>query len=191
MSPPQIIILGGPNGAGKSTAAAHLLPPDLTFVNADEVAEGLPGYPSPEVDREAGRLVLAQMDDLEARRESFAIETTLAGRGLAARVARLKRSGYRFRLVFVWSPSADFCVLRVAARVRAGGHAIPEPTIRRRYAAGLANLFGLYQPLADKWAVYDGSAGILRRIADGIMDKVVRVQDFESWRLMHEGASDE
>jgi len=36
-------------------------------------------------------------------------------------------------LVFFSLPSAEFAMARVAARVAAGGHNIPEPTIRRRF----------------------------------------------------------
>ena len=43
---PLFLILAGPNGAGKSTAAASLLPSDVVFLNADEMAKSLPGYPS-------------------------------------------------------------------------------------------------------------------------------------------------
>ena len=46
---PLVVVIGGPNGAGKSTAAGRLLPEGMIFVNADEIAKGLPG--SPEVDR--------------------------------------------------------------------------------------------------------------------------------------------
>lgn len=92
---PTFVVLGGPNGAGKSTAAAILLPAEMTFVNADEVAKGLPDYPSHAADLEASRLVLEQMDELEADRADFAVETTLAGRSLAARAARLRAVGYR------------------------------------------------------------------------------------------------
>jgi predicted ABC-type ATPase len=77
---PQLIVLAGPNGAGKSTAASLLLPEGLAFVNADEVAKTLPGYPSRAVDILAGRLVLEQMDNLERERASFAVETTLSSR---------------------------------------------------------------------------------------------------------------
>jgi hypothetical protein len=114
---PQVVVIAGPNGAGKSTCASLYLPFGMTYVNADEVAKGLPGYPSPLVDVQAARIVLEMMDELESRQESFAVETTLAARALAARLSRLRKAGYRFHLVFVWSPSADFSVLRVAARV--------------------------------------------------------------------------
>lgn len=118
---PLVVVLGGPNGAGKSTCAAALLPDDLPFINADEVAKGLPEDIQAHRDIEAGRIVLARMDELEAGSRSFAVETTLAGRPLATRIGRLKQRGYLFRLVYIWSPSPDFSVERVASRARLGG----------------------------------------------------------------------
>ena len=41
--------------------------------------------------------------------------------------------GYQFHLVFLCLPDPDMAVARVAARVREGGHDVPEETIRRRY----------------------------------------------------------
>ena len=38
-----------------------------------------------------------------------------------------------------------------------GGHDIPPQEIRRRYQRGIVNLFELYIPIADAWAVYDNS----------------------------------
>lgn len=95
---PQIVILAGPNGAGKSTAASELLSPAITFLNADEIAKGLPVLPSAVRDVQAGRLLLSQLDDLQSRRQDIAIETTLASRTLALRIERLQREGYRFLL---------------------------------------------------------------------------------------------
>ena len=51
----------------------------------------------------------------------------------------------------------DYSVLRVAERVKQGGHNIPEATIRRRFAAGLANL-GAYCAAVNHWAVYENTA---------------------------------
>ncbi len=155
---PLIIVLGGANGAGKSTAAATVLPQEIPFLNADEIAKTLPDYPSMAADLEASRIILTLMDEREENRDSFAVETTLASRSLAARVIRLKKVGYQFRLVYIWSASADFSVERVSSRVRLGGHDIPEDTIRRRYAAGLKNFFHLYLPLADFWEVHDNTS---------------------------------
>ena len=51
----------------------------------------------------------------------------------------------------------DYPVLRVAERVKQGGHNIPEATIRRRFAAGLANL-DAYCAAVNHWAVYENTA---------------------------------
>lgn len=185
---PVVVVLGGPNGAGKSTSAEVVLPSGITFLNADEVAKTLPHYPSSAADLEAGRLVLERMDELERRKEDFAVETTLASRSLAARVRRLRSEGYLFRLIYVWSASAEFSVERVAERVRVGGHDIPENVIRRRYRASLRNLFELYLPLADLWDVHDntGQEGP-RLIAERLQTGEV-VHDPTLWDFIRESA---
>ncbi len=48
-------------------------------------------------------------------------------------------------------------VLSGLAYGRQGGHNIPEPTIRRRFEAGLRLLAEVYQPLVDQWVVYDNA----------------------------------
>ncbi len=189
---PEVLVIAGPNGAGKSTCASKLLPEGLEYLNADEVAIGLPGYPSPSVDIQAGRIILARMDQHERRAESFAIETTLATRSLATRIGRLRRFGYRFRLLFIWSPSVDFSIGRVAARVRAGGHSIPEETIRRRYEAGLRNFRDLYQPMADSWDLFDNSRPeALMRIASGSLGSEIVIGDQSTWSKVIRRGDDE
>ncbi|MCY2996183.1 MAG: hypothetical protein NTY19_51290 [Planctomycetota bacterium] len=102
---------------------------------------------------EAGSIMHARLRELAARRRDFAFETTLASRSLAPWLAELVRGGYEFHLVFLWLPSEDFAVQRVADRVRMGGHSVPEATVRRRYERGLRNFFRLYQPLAATWGM--------------------------------------
>ena len=48
-------------------------------------------------------------------------------------------------------------VQRVAARVRDGGHSIPEGVVRRRYDRSLSNFFNRYRPIADSWLMLDNS----------------------------------
>ncbi len=95
--------------------------------------------------------MLSRLRDLAKEKRNFAFETTLAGRSLAPWLARLIDDGYEFHLVYLWLPSADLAVARVADRVRMGGHHVPEETIRRRYRAGLRNFFRLYMQLATLW----------------------------------------
>src|SRR5436309_6670143 len=168
---PLVIAIAGPNGAGKSTTAPSLLRDALRvseFVNADAIAGGMSAFRPDSVAIPAGRVMLERMRHLAKTRADFAFETTLANRSFAPWLARLKRSGYHVHVLFLWLESVDLAVNRVAARVRLGGHDVPEVTVRRRYARGLRNLFGLYLPIADSWQVFDNSrVGRPRLIAAG------------------------
>jgi predicted ABC-type ATPase len=179
---PIFIVIAGPNGSGKSTAAALLLPRDIPFLNADEVAKKLPVYPSTSADMEASRIVLSEMDAHEINERGFAFETTLASRSLAPRIVRLHQAGYFFQLLFAFLPDPELAIARVAARVRQGGHDIPEVTIRRRFQAGLSNFFRIYLPLADHWSAYDTSVrSPVRLIAEGNTGHSIRVEDQGLW----------
>lgn len=153
-------MLAGPNGAGKSTAAPFLLRELLgirDFINADVIAvEQSPSDPA-SVAVAAGREMLSRLHDLARRRQSFAFESTLASRSLASWLAQLIETGYSLHILFLWLPTPEAALERVARRVRAGGHSVPEVVVRRRYARGLHNFFHLYQPLTTTWSLYDSS----------------------------------
>jgi len=157
---PQAVILAGPNGAGKSTTKVRLIPDSFVFLNADEIARDLRlrGEATEQsVDMAAGRLLLARLAEVESARQSFALETNLANRSLAQRILRWQELGFRVSVYYLWIPSPDLAVARVALRVQAGGHHIPEATIRRRYFRGLHNFFEVYAPIADRWRLYNNS----------------------------------
>jgi predicted ABC-type ATPase len=159
---PSVVVLAGPNGAGKSTAAPALLRGVLgvnEFVNADVIAQGLSAFDPGSAALAAGRIMLVRVRELATARDRFAFETTLASRSFAPWLLELIASGYEFHLVFLWLPSPDLAVDRVAQRVRTGGHHVDELTVRRRYANGIRNFFSLYRPLATTWRVYDNSSG--------------------------------
>src|SRR5262245_22151555 len=86
------------------------------FVDADVLVRALP--PSGTSAITAGRAMLTRLDQLARDRQSFGFETTLASRSLAPRIRRLLQDGYECHLVFLWLPSADLAVARVAHRVR-------------------------------------------------------------------------
>lgn len=158
---PQAVVMAGPNGSGKSTCAELLLPPDMEFINADVIAQQISGERSTTADLAAGRILLARVSELQAESRDFALETTLATRMLEPRIQNLRARGYECHLFFLYLPSDDLAVERVAARVRTGGHDVPESTVRRRYAKGLKMFFTVYRNLFDSWRMYDNS-----RIAD-------------------------
>ena len=160
MTPRKIIIIAGPNGAGKTTFAREFLPQEagcLVFVNADLIAAGLSPFAPERMAIRAGRLMLQAIAEHVAKRESFAFETTLSGFGYARKIPQWRRMGYRVELFFLSLPSSDMCAQRVAERVRQGGHDVPEATIRRRFEAGKRLFITVYQPLVDRWVLYDNA----------------------------------
>ena len=156
----NISIIAGPNGAGKTTFAREFLPQEascLTFINADLIAQGLsPFRPESQAVR-AGRIMLEMISDCVARKESFAIETTLSGRGYARLIKEWKSEGYFITLFFLELPDEELAVKRVADRVAQGGHNIPEEVIRRRFLAGLYNFHSLYKSLVDEWRHFNNA----------------------------------
>ncbi|HEY7060897.1 MAG TPA: zeta toxin family protein [Chloroflexota bacterium] len=182
---PLVVVVAGPNGAGKTTAAPRLLQGALAvseFVNADDIAQGLSAFRPESVALTAGRVMLARLDELARERADFAFETTLAARDFARRLTTMRASGYRAHLAFVSLPSPEMAELRVAERVRRGGHAIPGEVIRRRYAAGLRNFFGLYRDVVDSWQMLDNSvAGASRLLAAGDLGEPPQILDAAAW----------
>ena len=183
---PLMVLIGGPNGAGKTTLASGLLPTlGLSqFVNADNIARGM----TEDVEAvavQAGRAMLLQLRSLVVQRESFAFESTLASRTFAKFVADGKEAGYRFLLYYVWVPTAEVSLHRVARRVRAGGHNVPPDDIRRRHARSAANFFSLYQPLADGWLVFENPEGAPHQVvAAGTGNRVHWVSNEELWNSL-------
>lgn len=170
MTSKDLYIISGCNGAGKTTASYTVLPEILDckeFVNADEIARGLSPFNPESVAIEAGKLMLQRIEDLLAKEETFSIETTLATRSYVNLVKRAQEKGYRICLLFFWLNSPELAMKRVAERVSKGGHDIPQDTIKRRYATGINNLFKLFMPIVDYWAIYDNSGTLRKNIAVG------------------------
>lgn len=156
----EIIVLGGPNGAGKTTAVPELLPKELgivEFVNADEIARGLSPLNPQGSDIAAARLLLQRLHSLAIAGESFGFETMCAGLGHVRFLRDCRALGYRITIIFLWLPSPDIALKRVAQRVRQGGHGIATDVVIRRYWTGLRNLQRFYLPLASSAFIYDNS----------------------------------
>jgi predicted ABC-type ATPase len=156
----RILILAGPNGAGKTTFAREYLIHEAdcpTFINADLIADGLSPFAPEKAALRAGRIMLQMMADAVQKCESFAFETTLAGRNYARHIPAWRRQGYVVKLHFLALSSAEIAVARVMERVRQGGHDVPEDVIRRRFVTGLENFERIYKPMVNSWIHYDCS----------------------------------
>ena len=190
---PRVVVLAGINGAGKTTASQDLLSKVLkipTFVNADAIARGLNGLNPESQAFAAGRIMLAQMHELAAKREDFAFETTLAARTYAGWLASLRAEGYFVYLFYYWLESPDLAISRVASRVKSGGHFVPDATIRQRYTRSARNFFELYRPQADYWEVYDNTDGKRVLVAIGETDEETLIEDESTWEAFQRSAYD-
>jgi len=190
---PRLYIISGPNGSGKTTASYGVLPELLDcseFVNSDEFAKHLSPFAPESAYITASRLMLRKVDYLFDRREDFCIETTLATRSLIKMVRSAQAKGYYVTVIYFWLNSADIAVQRVASRVQAGGHNVPEETIRRRYQFGLNYLFHKYIPLCDKWILADNSNPPFDIIAEGSKKGLV-IRDMERYQLARSQVTDQ
>jgi len=166
----KITIIAGPNGAGKTTFAREFLPREadcLDFINVDLIAAGLSPFDPDRAALRAGRLMLHEIQCRIHAGESFAFETTLAGRHYARLIPIWQRTGYRVRMIFLSLPTADLAVARVSARMAQGGHSVPEHVVRRRFTAGLKNFHNIFCRMVNSWALYDNSGPVPTLIAAG------------------------
>jgi predicted ABC-type ATPase len=161
MPSPTIYLIAGCNGAGKTTFAREFLLKEVAcvnFLNADYLAFGLSPL-SPEIAAmKAGRLLLTEFKSLVARKETFALESTLSGKTYLRLLGDAKRHGFRICLHYLWLRTPAMAIARVRERVKKGGHNVPVPDIRRRFSRSRRHLVSDYAPLADRWAVWNNES---------------------------------
>lgn len=160
----EIIIIAGPNGAGKTSFAGYYPPlagTRFAFINADEIAREIANssLSQAELDFRAGREMLARIEALVEAGAEFTFETTLASLTYARKIPIWRKAGYKVTLIYLRLPNAEASIDRVSRRVAAGGHSIPEPVIRQRFAKSLKYLDELYKPIVDEWYVWDSLEG--------------------------------
>ena len=181
---PRLYIISGCNGAGKTTASYTMLPEMLEcseFVNSDEFAKGLSPFQPERASIQAGRYMIAKIRYLLKKQKDFAVETTLATRTLLKIARSAQDAGYTVTLLYFWLNSPELAVERVRARVEAGGHNIPEDTIRRRYQVGIDYFFHIYAPISERWILADNSQIPFRVIAEGSKSDVINIRDEETY----------
>jgi predicted ABC-type ATPase len=165
---PSLYIIAGPNGAGKTTFAREFLPEFAEcghFVNADLIAVGLSPFAPEAVAIQAGRLMLEGIRHLAQQRQDFSFETTLSGKSYMPMLREFQQEGYSIHLSYLWLNDVQLAVNRVAARLRDGGHSIPEDVVRRRFHRGLYHFVHDYGPLVNSWTLFDNSQGAVRMVA--------------------------
>lgn len=157
---PALLVLAGVNGAGKSSIGGNVMlrRAGLTWFNPGSYTRVLAqaGLPPSEANARAWQHGVDLLDQAVAAGHSHAFETTLGGATMAQKIAAAART----HDVLVWFcglSSPEQHIARVAARVVAGGHDIPEAKIRDRWVQAPLNLINL-MPHLSELRVFDNSA---------------------------------
>ena len=135
-------MVAGPNGSGKSTLTASIeFEGNANLIDPDAIARGMdPLRPSSRA-IPAARQAILRCRSLLLNRQSFTLETTLAGHGAISLMHQAERIGYRTFLVYVALGDPELHIERVRLRVSQGGHDIPDGDIRRRYARSMMRAY--------------------------------------------------
>jgi predicted ABC-type ATPase len=177
---PWLWLLAGPNGAGKSTYAPKLRADVEEIVGPDEFAYRLVQNAPERAALRAGRLAVQRRNELLRQRQSFALETTISGRGHVALVDQARHDGWNIGVIYIGLGSPDLAIERVQERVRQGGHDVPPEDVRRRYKRSLHNLAAINERV-QRLIVLDNSSAWdpMRRVLEINRGRVL----FEQRRL--------
>ena len=153
-----MILLAGPNGAGKSTLYRTRVEPAFAgpFINADIIQREELGDDSPEAAYRGAEIAARRRTEILSKGGDFVTETVFSHPSKLDLVREARARGYTVWMMHVGVDSPDLSVARVAHRVEAGGHGVPETKIRERYDRS-AHLIREAVRLADTGLVYDNS----------------------------------
>lgn len=154
---PVLTVFAGPNGSGKSSlirqvefeGRENLLEPDAI---ARRINPDLPHRAGVS----AGREVLLRTAEHLRARESFAIETTLAGNWTNSAIRAALEQSFFTRLFYICLDNPERSIQRVRERAAQGGHDVADADVRRRYARSLANARHVLQ-IVHQALVFDNS----------------------------------
>lgn len=164
----RLYILAGANGSGKSTISKVLLPSEgVVYINPDDIAKELNAADPSKEKIAAGKRAIKMVAAFLENGESFAIESTLSGVGYVKFLKRAKMLGYDITIAYVYVDSPEVCIARIDARVKKGGHFIPDADVRRRYLRSKMNFVNIYAALADHWMLYYNGGTDFNLVAHG------------------------
>lgn len=178
----RLDLVVGPNGAGRSTFVEFVLAdlrPGTPFVDADVIAaERWPDDPvshAYDAARAADEARTALIDGGVA----FVAETVASHPSKVDLVRRALAAGFHVHLLVIMVPE-ELSVARVAARVAAGGHAVPEDRVRSRWHRLWANVADMID-LADSAEVFDNSGPAPVTVATFVAGDLVGARRWPAW----------
>ncbi|WP_269790848.1 hypothetical protein [Stenotrophomonas sp. Iso1] len=184
----SILVLAGVNGAGKSSLLGMMLREDgASWFNPDAFTRQLVerGWPLEEANATAWLEGTRRLREAIADNSDYAFETTLGANTIPA----LLHDACEQHEVSIWFcglENVELHLQRVAERVAAGGHDIPEAKIRQRFDSSRLNLIELL-PHLTTLHVYDNSRSAN---ADGQVEPLL-VLELERGRILCPAAQEE
>ena len=180
----RLDLVVGPNGSGKSTFVRLTLAaqrPGVPLVNADILAAQRWPDPAEAMRRaaDAAEMAHAVREHLLADRREFIAETVASHPSKVDLVAQAARAGYCVAIHVILVP-ADLAVQRVARRVEAGGHPVPEDRVRASHQRLWTHVAAMV-PLADAVEVYDNAGDRPRSVASFIGGELIGVAQWPTW----------
>lgn len=159
---PRLFVLAGTNGAGKSSiGGATIRARGGQYFNPDEAAARIraeqPHLSATQANSAAWHEGKRLLQHAIAHGLDYNFETTLGGRSFASLLKEAAGKGFEVRVWYVGLASPEHHLARVKARVRKGGHDIPEADIRRRFDQSRLQLIELLPHLSEL-RLYDNSA---------------------------------
>jgi predicted ABC-type ATPase len=157
-----ITVLAGVNGSGKSSLMGKLLTDrNAQYFNPDRFARQLRELDKSLSQGEANAMAWNygrdQLEQTIGRQGDFTFETTLGANTIPRLLKAAAEKGLDVRMWYCGLATPELNIRRVAARVRDGGHDIPEVKIRERWDSSRANLVSLL-PFLSELRVFDNSA---------------------------------
>jgi len=163
---PVLTVFAGPNGSGKSSIIPWFkFEGKDNLLETDAIARRINLIDPHRAAVAAGREVIRRMREYTETRESFAIETTLAGRRTLPVIKSAAETGFFVRLVYICLDNPELSVQRVRERVAQGGHDVPDEDIRRRYNRSLMNLPETLR-FVNQAVVYDNSGAEAQKMLE-------------------------
>ncbi len=158
---PQIFVLAGTNGAGKSSVGgATIRARGGQYFNPDEAAarirQAQPHLSATQANSAAWHEGKRLLQHAIAQRQHYNFETTLGGKTFTRLLTEAAQSGIEVRIWYVGLDSPETHLARIRARVKHGGHDIPEADVRRRFDHSRLQLVTLL-PHLQELRVYDNS----------------------------------
>jgi predicted ABC-type ATPase len=158
---PRLFVLAGTNGAGKSSiGGATIRAHGAQYFNPDEAAASIrqarPHLSHTQANSAAWHEGKRLLQHAIARRLDYNFETTLGGKSFCELLIKAAKEGFEVRVWYVGLASPEHHLARVKARVKKGGHDIPEADIRRRFDQSRLQLIALLPHLAEL-RLYDNS----------------------------------